>query len=178
MTLDQYLAQQKEKEDSSVPKLEGTRKVSDDSWKDVVPLQKEGEDTYFVGKVVHHLRFISYHFLTAHFRVKQLPRRAPRRKKRFSLRSTPGLSVLLAAALPVAEIAVAAAVAEVNEEVNEVVAEVVVAVDVAISVVDVPTGHRTLLSMSTTKPPSPLSPDDSKTTPALVPTALSTAYLL
>lgn len=52
LTLDQYLAQQKEKEASLVPKLEGTRKANDgaESWKDVVPLQKDGEDAYFVGK--------------------------------------------------------------------------------------------------------------------------------
>lgn len=50
LTLDEYLAQQKEKETSLLPKLESTRKVSDDNWKDVVPLQKGSEDSYFVGK--------------------------------------------------------------------------------------------------------------------------------
>ena len=54
LTLDQYLAQQKEKE-SAIPKLEGTRQANEGSdatiWKDVVPLAKEGEDAYFVGKV-------------------------------------------------------------------------------------------------------------------------------
>jgi len=53
LTLEQYLAQQKEK-DSAIPKLEGTRKANEGAdaniWKDVVPLQKEEEDTYFVGK--------------------------------------------------------------------------------------------------------------------------------
>ena len=49
LTLDQYLAQQKEKEGSLVPKLEGGRKV-EENWKDVVPLQKVEEETYFVGK--------------------------------------------------------------------------------------------------------------------------------
>ena len=54
LTLEQYLAQQKEKE-SAIPKLEGTRKANEGAdaniWKDVVPLQKEEEDAYFVGKV-------------------------------------------------------------------------------------------------------------------------------
>ncbi|RDB29680.1 hypothetical protein Hypma_015481 [Hypsizygus marmoreus] len=53
LTLEQYLAQQKEKE-SAIPKLEGTRQANEGAdasiWKDVVPLQKEGEDAYFVGK--------------------------------------------------------------------------------------------------------------------------------
>lgn len=51
LTLDQYLAQQKEK-DSAVPKLEGVRQVNEsaDAWKDAVPLSKDGEDAYFVGK--------------------------------------------------------------------------------------------------------------------------------
>lgn len=53
LTLDQYRAQQKDA--LAVPKLE-TRKANDgadgDIWKDVVPLQKTGEeDAYFVGKV-------------------------------------------------------------------------------------------------------------------------------
>ncbi|KAJ7254066.1 hypothetical protein B0H12DRAFT_1115783 [Mycena haematopus] len=46
LTLEQYLAQQKEKESSVVPKLEGIRKANEGAdtniWKDV--------DTYFVGK--------------------------------------------------------------------------------------------------------------------------------
>jgi len=56
LTLSQYLAQQKEKEnESGIPKLENTRKAnegaSDDLWKDAVPLAKnEEEDAYFVGK--------------------------------------------------------------------------------------------------------------------------------
>jgi plasminogen activator inhibitor 1 RNA-binding protein len=54
LTLEQYLAQQKDKE-SIVPKLEGTRKANEGAdaniWKDVVPLQKEDDDAYFVGKV-------------------------------------------------------------------------------------------------------------------------------
>jgi len=53
LTLEQYLTQQKEKE-SAIPKLEGTRKANEGAdaniWKDVVPLQKEEEDAYFVGK--------------------------------------------------------------------------------------------------------------------------------
>jgi len=51
LTLEQYLAQQKEK-DSAVPKLEGTRQANEgaDVWKDAVPLAKDNEDAYFVGK--------------------------------------------------------------------------------------------------------------------------------
>lgn len=54
LTLDQYLAQQKEK-DTVIPKLENTRKANEGAdaniWKDVVPLSKnEEEDAYFVGK--------------------------------------------------------------------------------------------------------------------------------
>ncbi|KAJ7225473.1 hypothetical protein GGX14DRAFT_539526 [Mycena pura] len=54
LTLDQYLAQQKEKESSVVPKLEGIRKANEGAdgniWKDAVALEKSEEDTYFVGK--------------------------------------------------------------------------------------------------------------------------------
>jgi plasminogen activator inhibitor 1 RNA-binding protein len=53
LTLDQYLAQQKEKE-SAIPKLEGIRKANDgadDIWKNAVPLSKnEDEEAYYVGK--------------------------------------------------------------------------------------------------------------------------------
>jgi len=53
LTLDQYLAQQKEKE-SVIPKLEAIRKANDgadDIWKNAVPLSKnEDEGSYFVGK--------------------------------------------------------------------------------------------------------------------------------
>ncbi|KAG6845808.1 hypothetical protein H0H87_003862 [Tephrocybe sp. NHM501043] len=51
LTLEQYLAQQKEKE-SAIPKLEGARQANEgsDEWKDVVPLSKDEEDAYFVGK--------------------------------------------------------------------------------------------------------------------------------
>ena len=56
LTLDQYLAQQKEK-DAIIPKLENTRKANEGAdaniWKDVVPLSKnEEENAYFVGKVI------------------------------------------------------------------------------------------------------------------------------
>lgn len=55
MTLEQYLAQKKEKEDSLVPKLEGLRVANegakDDLWKDAVALEKGDEDAYFAGKV-------------------------------------------------------------------------------------------------------------------------------
>ncbi len=51
LTLDQYLAQQKEQELELVPKLE-TRKVAGGDWKDAVLLQKpEEEEAYFSGKV-------------------------------------------------------------------------------------------------------------------------------
>lgn len=54
LTLDQYLAQQKEKESSVVPKLEGIRKANEGAdgniWKDAVALEKSEEDTYFAGK--------------------------------------------------------------------------------------------------------------------------------
>ncbi|KAF7310947.1 HABP4-PAI-RBP1 domain-containing protein [Mycena chlorophos] len=52
LTLDQYMAQQKEKDSAAVPKLEGVRKVNDgaDAWKDVVALEKGDTDSYFVGK--------------------------------------------------------------------------------------------------------------------------------
>ncbi|KAF8898694.1 hypothetical protein BD779DRAFT_1666490 [Infundibulicybe gibba] len=55
LTLEQYLAQQKEKENSVIPKLEGTRKANEGAdaniWKDVVPLSKnEDEEAYFAGK--------------------------------------------------------------------------------------------------------------------------------
>ncbi|KAJ6604698.1 hypothetical protein DFH09DRAFT_1300876 [Mycena vulgaris] len=53
LTLEQYLAQQKEK-DSLVPKLEGVRKANEGAdaniWKDAVALEKSDEDAYFVGK--------------------------------------------------------------------------------------------------------------------------------
>ncbi|KAJ6575167.1 hypothetical protein B0H19DRAFT_1127464 [Mycena capillaripes] len=54
LTLEQYLAQKKEKESSVVPKLEGIRKANEGAdaniWKDVVALEKADEDAYFVGK--------------------------------------------------------------------------------------------------------------------------------
>lgn len=55
LTLEQYHAQQKDKE-SAIPKLENTRQANEGAdaniWKDVVPLSKnEEEDAYFVGKV-------------------------------------------------------------------------------------------------------------------------------
>ncbi|KAJ7070988.1 hypothetical protein C8F01DRAFT_1244659 [Mycena amicta] len=51
LTLDQYLAQQKDKESLVVPKLDGLRKANDgNTWKDVVALEKTESDAYFVGK--------------------------------------------------------------------------------------------------------------------------------
>lgn len=53
LTLDQYLAQQKEK-DTVIPKLQGTRQANegqDDAFKDAVALTKnEEEEAYFAGK--------------------------------------------------------------------------------------------------------------------------------
>jgi len=53
LTLEQYLAQQKEK-DTVIPKLEGVRQANDgageDLWKDAVALTKPEEESYFVGK--------------------------------------------------------------------------------------------------------------------------------
>lgn len=56
LTLDQYLAQKKEKE-ANLPKIEATRQANegledDKLWKDAVPITKnEEEEAYFVGKV-------------------------------------------------------------------------------------------------------------------------------
>ncbi|KAI4528788.1 hypothetical protein K523DRAFT_366995 [Schizophyllum commune Tattone D] len=54
LTLDQYLAQKKEKEAAAVPKLEGVRQANEGAdnniWEGAVPLQKPEEDAYFVGK--------------------------------------------------------------------------------------------------------------------------------
>ncbi|TFK30482.1 hypothetical protein FA15DRAFT_662440 [Coprinopsis marcescibilis] len=54
LTLDQYLAQQKDK-DTVIPKLDGVRQANEGAgeeiWKGVVPLAKnEEEEAYFVGK--------------------------------------------------------------------------------------------------------------------------------
>lgn len=53
LTLDQYLAQQKEKE-SAIPKIAATRQANEGAdaniWKDVVALEKNEGDAYFVGK--------------------------------------------------------------------------------------------------------------------------------
>ncbi|KAJ7706130.1 hypothetical protein B0H17DRAFT_1174986 [Mycena rosella] len=53
LTLEQYLAQQKEKE-SAIPKLEGVRQANEgadaDLWKGAVAVSKGEEDAYFVGK--------------------------------------------------------------------------------------------------------------------------------
>ncbi|KAJ7293625.1 hypothetical protein C8J57DRAFT_1269524 [Mycena rebaudengoi] len=52
LTLEQYQAQKKES--TVVPKLEGVRKANEGAdsniWKDAVPMQKDEEDAYFVGK--------------------------------------------------------------------------------------------------------------------------------
>lgn len=62
LTLDQYLAQKKEKE-SVVPKLEGIRKANEgtnEDWKGIVPLAKnEDEESYYVGKVLRCIPFFT-----------------------------------------------------------------------------------------------------------------------
>jgi len=55
LTLDQYLAQRKEKENELLPKLEGVRKANEGSdetlWKNAVQVAKNDEEgSYFVGK--------------------------------------------------------------------------------------------------------------------------------
>ncbi len=57
LTLEQYLAQQKEK-DAVVPKLENTRKANEGTdeniWKNTIPLARDEEkESYFVGKARH-----------------------------------------------------------------------------------------------------------------------------
>lgn len=49
LTLDQYLAKQKENESSVIPKLEA-RKVETEDWADVTPLEKKDEEEFYVGK--------------------------------------------------------------------------------------------------------------------------------
>lgn len=61
LTLDQYLAQQREKDNALVPKLEVRKPnegAEDDLFKDAAPLKKDEEAEYFAGKV----RFIPLPF--------------------------------------------------------------------------------------------------------------------
>ncbi|KAH7915799.1 hypothetical protein BJ138DRAFT_1122319 [Hygrophoropsis aurantiaca] len=53
LTLEQYLAQQKEKESALVPKLEARKAnegADDTLWDGVAPLKKDDEEAYFAGK--------------------------------------------------------------------------------------------------------------------------------
>lgn len=62
LTLDQYLAQQREKENALVPKLEVRKPnegVEDDLFNGAAPLKKGEEAEYFTGKV--------HFFITLHF---------------------------------------------------------------------------------------------------------------
>lgn len=77
LTLDQYLAQQKEKE-SVVPKLEVVRQANEGAdsniWKDVVPLSKaDGGDSYYVGKVSHFLNSLCQTWLNKFLQDQDCP---------------------------------------------------------------------------------------------------------
>lgn len=139
LTLDQYLAQKKEQEDSLVPKLDGTRKANDgaDSWKDVVPLEKAAEDTYFVGKVRSYLfLFISVLDIHANLRAKQYPKLGPRRKKR-SLSKSRLVSTVLLVEVHVVVVVV----------VNEVLEELAVVVEEATDLLVAVELHQPSMSM-------------------------------
>lgn len=88
--------------------MDGTRKANEGAdasiWKDVVPLQKEDEDAYFVGKVAVNFCIIIC-LLTVRF-IRPNPHRklVPRRKKRSSWKLTPGSIVLIAVVVVVAEV--------------------------------------------------------------------------
>lgn len=55
LTLDQYLAQKKEKETAAVPKLDDVRKANEGAdeslWKEATKLDKQEEDVFFAGRV-------------------------------------------------------------------------------------------------------------------------------
>lgn len=54
LTLEQYLAEKKVKDDALVPKLDGFRAANDgadDLWKDAVALEKGDDEAYFAAKV-------------------------------------------------------------------------------------------------------------------------------
>jgi hypothetical protein len=116
LTLDQYIAQQKEKESALLPKLEGPRQIDTDAWKDVTPLEKSGEDSYFAGKVIHSFSSPLVQPFTSLHRPNLPPKPAPRKKKRYSLRSM-RVSIVPIVAVVVA----AAAVIEVVEAIGVVV---------------------------------------------------------
>lgn len=90
LTLDQYLAQQKEKESLALPKLEGPRQANEgaNAWKDVVPLEKTGEDEYFSGKVNNFIPSPLAQFLIILLhRPRPLPKPVLRKRRRSSSRS-------------------------------------------------------------------------------------------
>jgi len=153
LTLDQYLAQQKEK-DSVIPKLESTRKANDgdDSWEGVVPLAKnEEEDAYFVGKVrfVHDDVGTTSHLLASPS-PRAPPKLVPRRKKRSSSRSR---LVLIAPTVVVADVAVVEIVEVIVAVIVHLTEDVVLAV-VAVDVVAWVDAVMQLSSTLMTKPPS------------------------
>lgn len=149
LTLEQYLAQQKDKE-SAIPKLEGTRQANEGAdaniWKDVVPLQKEEEDAYFVGKVRQPVYIATLVRLPILCRANPHPRRAPRRRRKYSSRSR------RASTAPTVVAGDAAAEEETVEATELVVAHAVAAVAPGVDA-------RPPLSMSTIPPPSPPCPE-------------------
>jgi len=119
LTLDQYLAQKKEK-DAAIPKIEAVRVANDgaeDAFKGATLIAKsEEEETYFAGKV----RFNSndaFLSLTLVDRPRVHPSLAPRRRRRFSWRSRAALNAtsVLAVAVDAEVIAAVAATEEVAE---------------------------------------------------------------
>jgi len=121
LTLEQYLSQQKDKE-SLIPKLEGTRKANEGAdaniWKDVVPLQKEDEDAYFVGKVQHRIRSTLLPDLPSSSvsRPRPLRKPVPKRKTKYFWRSTLGSNALTVVVV-VAEVAIGEVIGEATEPV-------------------------------------------------------------
>lgn len=123
LTLEQYLAQQKDKE-SVIPKLEGTRPANEGAdtniWKDVVPLQKEEGDAYFVGKVKLFLPLYKIPSQLFDPRASQLPRFAPRKMKRSSLKLMHDSIVPTVVAVAVVVVAVTGATEDVVVSVDAV----------------------------------------------------------
>lgn len=176
LTLDQYLAQQKEKE-SAVPKLEGIRKANegaDDVWKGAVPLSKnEDEVSYYVGKACTFNSRYSCR-ISQSCRQKVPQRLVPRRKKRSTSRSR-----LVSIVQSVVAVVDVATVVTVDEVIVVTVDGVIVVTVVTVVIVDgVTVSEDTvgvvvvaeildaripmdllLPSMSTTKPPSLLWPE-------------------
>ena len=160
LTLDQYLAQQKEKE-SAIPKLEGIRKANegaDDIWRGAVPLSKnEGEGSYYVGKACTFYIGYSYRISLQSCRQKVPRRLVPRRKKRSTSRSK--LVSIVRSVVAVVDVAIVAIVDVATVATVVTVDVVTVSEDMGVVVVAesldarIPT-DLLLLSMSMTKPPS------------------------